>query len=138
MQTTAQETTITRKTLELCQALVEEPQMQSIRQRIDAFMADEAARNQYDTVVSKGQSLQEKQKNSLALSQEEISDFEKGRDALLGNPVARAFLDAQQELQEVRDSIQKYVSRTIELGRVPSEEDMESCCDSGCGCGHSH
>lgn len=138
MDTTAQESAITKKTLELCQALVEEPQMQSIRKRIDAFMADEDARNQYDTLVSKGQALQEKQRNSQPLSGEEVSEFEQGRDTLLGNPVARGFLDAQEELQQVRDSIQKYVNRTLELGRVPTGEDMSSCCDHGCGCGHSH
>jgi cell fate (sporulation/competence/biofilm development) regulator YlbF (YheA/YmcA/DUF963 family) len=138
MQTTAQESMVTKKTRELCQALVDEPQMQSIRQRIDAFMQDDQARGQYDNIVSRGQALQEKQRNSLPLSGEEISEFEQGRDALLGNPVARGFLDAQEELQQVKESIQKYVTRTLELGRVPSEEDMESCCDHGCGCGHSH
>ncbi len=126
------------KARELCQTLVDEPQMQSIRKRIDTFMQDEDAKSQYDTIVSKGQALQEKQRNSLPLSGEEISDFETGRDALLGNPVARGFMDAQEELQEVRESIQKLITRTLELGRVPTEEDMESCCDHGCGCGHSH
>jgi cell fate (sporulation/competence/biofilm development) regulator YlbF (YheA/YmcA/DUF963 family) len=138
METTAVETTLIKKTRELCQALVDEPQMQSIRQRIDAFMADDKARTQYDELVSKGQELQEKQRNSLPLAGDEISNFEAGRDALLADPVARGFLDAQEELQEVRNSIQKYISRTIELGRVPTEEDMESCCEGGCGCGSGH
>ena len=54
------------------------------------------------------------------------------------NPVARDFVDAQQELQEVRESIHKYVNKTLELGRLPAEDDLsESCCSSGgCGCGH--
>jgi cell fate (sporulation/competence/biofilm development) regulator YlbF (YheA/YmcA/DUF963 family) len=138
METTVQETVVMMKARELCQTLVDEPQMQSIRKRIDTFMQDEDAKSQYDTIVSKGQALQEKQRNSLPLSGEEISDFETGRDALLGNPVARGFMDAQEELQEVRESIQKLITRTLELGRVPTEEDMESCCDHGCGCGHSH
>lgn len=138
MQTTAQESAIKQKTLDLCQALIEEPQMKSIRQRIDTFMQDEKSRSQYDTLVSKGQSLQEKERNATPLTSEEISAFEEERDALLKNPVARGFLDAQQEMHEVRETIQKYVTRTLELGRIPTEDDFGGCCDSGCGCGHGH
>jgi cell fate (sporulation/competence/biofilm development) regulator YlbF (YheA/YmcA/DUF963 family) len=138
MATTIEETTITRKTRELCQTLLDEPSMQALRQSIDTFMADEQTRAQYDGLIAKGQALQEKQQQSVTLSGEEISDFEQHRDSLLKNPVARGFLDAQQELHEVQESIHKYVSKTIELGRLPSDEELCSggCGDHGCGCGH--
>jgi cell fate (sporulation/competence/biofilm development) regulator YlbF (YheA/YmcA/DUF963 family) len=138
MALTIEETPITRKTRELCQAILDEPSIRSVRERIDTFMADEKARAQYDGLVAKGQALQQKQQSSVALTGEEISDFEQDRDSLLKNPVARGFLDAQQELQEVRESIHKYVNRTLELGRLPAEEELiESCCsEAGCGCGH--
>jgi cell fate (sporulation/competence/biofilm development) regulator YlbF (YheA/YmcA/DUF963 family) len=139
MAPTIEETPIARKTRELCETILDEPSVQAIRQRIDAFMADEATRSHYDTLVTKGQALQQKQQMSQPLSGEEISDFEQHRDSVLKNPVARAFLDAQQELHEVRESIQRYVNKTLELGRLPSEEDLtSSCCgDHGCGsCGH--
>jgi cell fate (sporulation/competence/biofilm development) regulator YlbF (YheA/YmcA/DUF963 family) len=138
MAPTIEETPITRKTRELCQAILDEPSIRSVRERIDTFMADEKARAQYDGLVAKGQALQQKQQNSVALTGEEISDFEQDRDSLLKNPVARGFLDAQQELQEVRESIHKFVNKTLELGRLPEEEELsESCCNhDGCGCGH--
>ncbi len=138
MASTIEETAITRKTRELCQTILDEPSVQAIRQRIDTFMADEKTRSQYDGLVTKGQALQEKQQKSQPLSGEEISDFEQHRDSLLKNPVAREFLDAQQELHQVQESIHKYVNKTIELGRLPSEEELSSgCCgDHSCGCGH--
>ena len=138
MPSTIEETAIARKTRELCQALLDEPTVQAVRQRIDHFMADEQTRAQYDGLVTKGEALQQKQQMSLPLTGEEISDFEQHRDSLLNNPVARAFLDAQQELHRVRESIQKYVNKTLELGRPPSEEELTSdCCGhDGCGCGH--
>ena len=138
MVSTIEETIITRKTRELCQTILDEPNMQALRQRIDTFMADEQTRMHYDGLIAKGQALQEKQQQSVTLSGEEISDFEQHRDSLLKNPVARGFLDAQQELHEVQESIHKYVSKTIELGRLPSEEELSSgCCgNDGCGCGH--
>ena len=138
MQTQINGSTLADKTRELCEAILADPQMGSIRQRIDTFMADGQARNQYETVMNKGQALQEKQQNSLPLSGEEISDFEKHRDVLLGNPVARGFLDAQEELHDIKHSIQKQVSKTLELGLLPSEDELEeSSCGHGCGC-HGH
>jgi cell fate (sporulation/competence/biofilm development) regulator YlbF (YheA/YmcA/DUF963 family) len=138
MASTIEETLIARKTRELCQAILEEPSMKAVRQRIDSFMSDEKTREQYDGLVAKGQTLQEKQQRSVALTGEEISDFELHRDTLLKNPVARGFIDAQQELHEVKESIHKLVNKTIELGRLPSEEELsEGCCNhDGCGCGH--
>ena len=138
MASTIEETTIGQKTRELCQAILDEPSVQALRKQIDTFMADEKARAQYDGLVAKGQTLQQKQQSSTPLTGEEISDFEEHRDSLLKNPIARGFIDAQQELHEVRESIQKYVGKTIELGRLPSEEDLsEGCCGhDGCGCGH--
>jgi cell fate (sporulation/competence/biofilm development) regulator YlbF (YheA/YmcA/DUF963 family) len=124
-----------RKTRELCQTILEQPDVRSIRQRIDAFMADESSRGQYEGVVAKGQALQEKQQQALPLSSDEINVFEEERDALLRNPVAKGFLEAQEELHEMQRSIQHYVNRTLELGRVPTDADMNSC-GHGCSCGH--
>jgi cell fate (sporulation/competence/biofilm development) regulator YlbF (YheA/YmcA/DUF963 family) len=136
MVLTTEDTPIIRKTRELCQMLLDEPGMEALRQRIDDFMADEQTRALYDGLITKGQALQEKQQQSLPLTGEEISDFEQQRDSLLKNPVARGFIDAQQELHQVRESIQRYVSKTIELGRLPSEEELDSGCrgDHSCGC----
>lgn len=135
-------TPVLQKTKELCQLILDQPSMKSIRQRIDAFMQDEATKTQYQNLVEKGQALQEKQQQAIQLTNEEIAEFERDREALLNNPVARGFLDAQEEIHEVKHEVHQYVNKTLELGRVPSEEDMNqgSSCDGhgGCGCGHSH
>ena len=135
MTTQTADSIIVQKTRELCQTIVEQPEFQSIRQRIDTFMADDVAKVQYQTVVEKGDMLQHKQQMGLPMSAEEISDFEKNRDALINNPVARDFLDAQQAMQKVQESVGQYVAKTFELGRPPSEDDFHGC-GSGCGCSH--
>jgi hypothetical protein len=87
--------------------------------------------------MTKGQMLNDKQQRALPLSGEEISDFEKHREELLNNPVARGFLDAQEALHDIQESVQKYVAKTLELGRVPTEEDLGGgSCGHGCGCHH--
>jgi cell fate (sporulation/competence/biofilm development) regulator YlbF (YheA/YmcA/DUF963 family) len=129
---------IEEKTRELCRTIIEQPEMISIRKRIDTFLADAKARSQYETVMSKGQALQEKQAQSQPLEGAEIADFEQHRDALLKNSVTRGFLDAQEELHEIQHSIHKHIAKTLELGRVPTEADFndDSCGHDGCGCHH--
>ncbi len=108
--------------------------MQSIRQRIDAFMGDSGTRSEYEALVNKGQALQQKQQSSVQLTGEEIADFEQHRDRLLQNPVARGFLDAQEELHQVQQSVHHYVNKTLELGRLPTEDEVNGGCGGGCSC----
>ena len=137
MQSTTEETSVIQKTRELCQAILDESDYKDLRRRMDAFLADDKAKAQYDLVMSKGQALQQKQQMALALDATEIGDFERQREQLLGNPVARGFLDAQDELHKLQHTVGEYVSLTLELGRVPNPEDFESGdCGSGCGCKH--
>jgi cell fate (sporulation/competence/biofilm development) regulator YlbF (YheA/YmcA/DUF963 family) len=137
MQTTLEETAINQKTRELCQAILEDPAMQSIRQRVEAFNADDQSRALLDGLMAKGQALSEKQRMALAVSDEEADDFEKHRAAVFANPVTRAFLDAQEEMHQVQESVQKYISKTLELGRMPGPDDLsEGSCGHGCGCHH--
>jgi len=130
-------TKIEEKTQELCQAIIAQPEMIAIRSRIDTFMANDGARGQYEALMSKGQALHDKQHSGQPLQPAEISEFEKGREALLKNPVTTAFLDAQEELQAIQSSIQKRISKTLELGRLPAAADLEEgSCGHGCGCHH--
>jgi cell fate (sporulation/competence/biofilm development) regulator YlbF (YheA/YmcA/DUF963 family) len=131
-------TNIEEKTQELCEAIIAQPEMIAIRKRIDTFLADTSARSQYDSLMHKGQALQEKQHHGQPLADAEVSEFEKQREALLANPVAAGFLDAQEEMHHIQKSIQKRVSKTLELGRLPLAADLEEgSCGEGCGC-HGH
>lgn len=137
MQTQTEETVVVQKTKELCQAILDQPEFKSMRQRIDTFMSDDKVRGQYESLMMKGQTLQQKQQSGMPLDGAEIDDFEKLREAFLNNTVARGFLDAQEEMHKMQQSVTKYVSKTLELGRVPEESEMESGgCGSGCGCHH--
>ena len=129
-------TKIETKTNELCQAILDELSANGSRKRIDTFLADTTARSAYETLMSKGQVLQEKQHHGQPLDPTEIAAFESERDALLKNPVATGFLDAQEEMQELQSTVKKKVAKTIELGRIPAAEELSEggSCGSGCGC----
>jgi cell fate (sporulation/competence/biofilm development) regulator YlbF (YheA/YmcA/DUF963 family) len=137
MPTTLEDSVIIVKTRELCETILVQPEFQNIRRQIDTFLADEAAKSQYQQVVEKGEQLQHKQQMAVPLSNEEVAEFENQREQLVNNPVARAFLDAQQEMHRLQESVNQYVAKTFELGRVPAAEDFDSgSCGSGCGCAH--
>ena len=137
MTTQANGNAVLEKTRELCESIVAEPNLISIRERIATFMADDKSRAQYESLMTKGQALQEKQQRSLPLAGEEVSEFERQREALLANPVATGFLDAQQELHDLQESIHKHISKTLEMGSVPAPEDMDDgACGHGCDCHH--
>ena len=129
-------TTIETKTNELCEAILKEIHSGGIRTRIDTFMSDATARGAYEALMSRGQALQEKQHHGQPLDPTEIAAFEKDRDALLKNPVASGFLDAQEEMNELQTSVKKKVAKSIELGRIPTMEELSEggSCGSGCGC----
>jgi cell fate (sporulation/competence/biofilm development) regulator YlbF (YheA/YmcA/DUF963 family) len=134
--TTAQDSAVTAKTRELCEAILQDPGYMGMKNRIETFLADDSAKELYRNLVEKGEHLNHKQQQGVQLSKEEISDYEKQRDALTANPVAAGFIEAQQELSKVQETVNQYVSKTLELGRVPADEEMEGSCGHGCGCHH--
>lgn len=139
MSILADDSAVMQKTKELCAVIAEDAEYQSLLERVERFLDDDAARLQYQSVHERGEQLQQKQGAGLELSEGEIGEFESAREALLENTVAKEFLDAQQDLQSVQVAIGKYVGMTLELGRVPGPDDMQSdgcCSEGGCGCSH--
>ncbi len=127
---------IVLKTVELCRLILDQPEFQKIQRDVDAFMNNSEAQEQYTRLNEKGEYLQMKQSQGLQISSEEIVEFEKIRETLLKNPVARGFIDAQEGMHKIQESVNRYISKTFELGRVPEAEDLAGGCGSGCGCHH--
>ncbi len=137
MQTAVEPSAVDAKILDLCQSVLDRPDFADLRRRIDAFMVDEKVKYEYQMLNDTGALLQQKQQQGMPITEEEVGRFESLRESFLGNPVATEFLDAQQEVSKLQDSILKHIQKTFELGRVPTLEDMNdgSCCSShGCGC----
>jgi cell fate (sporulation/competence/biofilm development) regulator YlbF (YheA/YmcA/DUF963 family) len=130
-----EEDPVLAKTRELCQFILEHPPMAEARKQIDAFMQDDQARQEYQSLVSKHQALQQKQQMAMELSDEEVADFEAQREKVVANPTARGFLDAQESMNAIRHSVTKVVSMALENGKVPTDEDLQAAsCGHGCNC----
>jgi cell fate (sporulation/competence/biofilm development) regulator YlbF (YheA/YmcA/DUF963 family) len=128
---------VLQKTRELCQAILDQPTFSAAWQNVATFVDNEQARAQYHQVINQGEELHRKQHDGQTLSPAEVAAFEDSRGQLLQNPVARAFLDAQEHMRQVHQTVNDYVAKTLELGRLPAAEDFETeSCGEGCGCHH--
>ena len=139
------DTAVIAKTKELCETLLEQDSFKQMKTNIDSFLSNDEAQRQYYDVTQLQRELSEKQRMGQALSEQEIAGFEAKRDELLANDVANNFVSAQQNFAEMQDSINQYLQKTIELGRLPTEEELQpdagGCCGGGgggngggCGC----
>lgn len=122
-------------TLELCQRITEHPEFQDVQSRVGEFMEDASAQEIFQNLTEKRRELQQKHAAGMEISEAENSEFEALRDQFVANNRATRFMEAQQMVHEVQDAALKSISKTYELGRVPTAEEMDSCCnDEGCGC----
>ncbi len=129
-----QENVVGLKTRELCDALVVSPEFASIRGRIDRFAGDAEARMQFELVNRKGAALEQKQQEGEEITETEVAEFERLREGLISNEVAREFLEAREEMIALQEGLQQWVAKTFELGRTPTQDDMGGSCGPTCGC----
>jgi cell fate (sporulation/competence/biofilm development) regulator YlbF (YheA/YmcA/DUF963 family) len=135
MALTAEDSIIVQKTRELCQTILDHPDFQSVRKNIDTFMTNEDAKQAYQSLVERSEELNHKQHQGVKLTDQEVNDYQSQRERVVNNPVAANFIRAQQEVHGIQESVNKYLSKTLELGRVPTEEDLDGGgCGEGCGC----
>jgi len=134
MQNSSNESVIIEKTLALCEAIVCDPEFQATRRHVETFKDDKNARGLYEKLNKLGESLHQKQHQGITLEASEIEAFNKGREDFLANPVAKNFIEAQEKMHHIQETISRFVIKTFELGRLPEPADFKSDC---CG-GHHH
>ncbi|MGJ8633240.1 MAG: YlbF family regulator [Luteolibacter sp.] len=134
MSMLAERTSIISKTKELCEQIAADEKFLKLQKDVESFLADDAAKLQYQDVHKKGEELHQKQHAGVELGASEIRDFESARDSLFENKVAADFMDAQRTLETMQAEIGKYVGMTMELGRVPTDDEIEEANNKGGGC----
>ena len=122
------------KTRDLCETIANDSDYRDLLQKVEKFLGDDEARLSYQSVHESGQALNQKQQSGLQLSDSEIAEFEGARTELLNNPIASYFMQAQQSLEALQSSVSRMVGMTLELGRVPTPEDIAQASGGGC-CG---
>ncbi|MEO1857767.1 MAG: YlbF family regulator [Rubritalea sp.] len=134
MSLIADDSALMATTKSLCETLVSQQEFKDLHGNVESFLSNDEARLQYQSVHESGEALNNKQRSGVELSEAEISEFEQAREQLMQNDTVTNFMDAQRELQTVQQAISKYVGLTLELGRVPTEEDFAAAQGGGGGC----
>ena len=135
MSNSSDETPILNKIRELCGVIAAQPDFAEIGRKIESFMNDPAARELYEKVLEHQERLASIQENGTDISDRDFALFEVERDKLVANPIARGFLEAQHSMREIRETVNKYVAKTFEVGRIPEVDDFDECGESCDSCG---
>ncbi len=125
------------KIQELCEAIVADEEVQNAREQAEVFLADEDAVSLYRQMVGLGRALHKKQHQGEEPTAAEEREFNELQDRCDAHPAIVAFVEAQQILQGIAESVNGYVTKTLEKGHVPSEEEVwgkSGGCGEGCGC----
>ncbi len=130
-----EDTPVVRKTKELCQTILDQPSYQAIKKTIHAFLADPAMSTHYQRLCDRQDALHHKHEHGEEISEQELADFDKDEADFLAQPLAQQFIEAQQQMHRVEQTVSSYLRKTFELGRLPGEEDISSGgCGPSCGC----
>jgi cell fate (sporulation/competence/biofilm development) regulator YlbF (YheA/YmcA/DUF963 family) len=127
------------KIRELCEALLEDEEVQAARDRIEIFLNNADATRGYAQLATMSEGLQQKRMGGEDITEDEGQAFESLRDRVVADPAVREFMEARGALEEIQGLVMAYVGRTLELGRVPTERDLMpqgggGSCGTGCGC----
>jgi len=137
MSLLADDSAVMAKTKELCETISTDATFTGLMSKVEAFLSNDEARTQYQSVGEQGEALHQKQHAGVELDPQEITDFEQARANLMENPIANSFLQARQELEGLHQTISKYIGMTLELGRTPTPEDFAAAEDGCCGGGEA-
>lgn len=124
----------------LCATIAADPDIRSARNAAETFLADEQSVSLYREVMTLGRSLEQRHRSGAELEPAEVSRFQSLQDQADKNEGIQNFMAAQDTLQSVASTLNTYISKTLEKGRVPAAEEIASsgCCGGGggggCGC----
>lgn len=132
----AETVTLEDKALELCRFVLDQPEFQTSWSRIEAFLADPSAQSVYREWQEASRELAMREREGLPLTDHDLIAVETRKDAVLGNDVAVGFAESEETLNEIFGTVTRLLQKTLQLGRVPTQEDLsaDGCCGGGCGC----
>lgn len=137
MQTLTAEITIEEKIQDLCESILADEEYCKNVVCIETLLDDASSKEVYVKFAQKGEEMHQKQHSGAEVTDADLDEYETFRKAADENLKVKNFMRAQNELNSLHQKVSKYVSKTIENGKVPTEKEMnakDGCCGGGCGC----
>lgn len=119
----------------LCHAIATDPGVLAAREQAEAFLADDQAVGLYRDMMNLARLLEDRHRAGEDIADDEVRVLDDLQEKADANELIRTFQTVQDTLQNVASTVNAYVTKTLEKGRVPAPEEMVSgSCGTGCGC----
>lgn len=129
---------ITAQIEALCAAIAADPEIQSARNAAETFLADEQAVSLYREVMNLGRTLEQRHRSGAELEPSDVARFQSLQDQADQHDGIQSFMAAQDALQSIANTVNGFITKTLEKGRVPALDEVMGgggCCGGGgCGC----
>ncbi len=129
---------ITAQIEALCAAIAADPEIQSARNAAETFLADEQAVSLYREVMNLGRTLEQRHRSGAELEPSDVARFQSLQDQADHHDGIQSFMAAQDALQSIANTVNGFITKTLEKGRVPALDEVMGgggCCGGGgCGC----
>lgn len=134
--------TVTEKTRELVDAIINQPNYSAQNEAIEAFLSDKSAKEKYRSFMEKRQDLHYKEQQGVEIDSNDKEEIATMQSDLMADSKISSFLQAQESLNATHQAVVGYVGKAMELGRHPSADELAGggCCggsggdEGGCGC----
>lgn len=120
----------------LCETIANDPEIRAAREQAEQFLADEQAVALYRDLMTLGSDLQSRHRSGQEVADADIEKFESLRSRADQHDGIQSFQKAQDTLQNIANMVNGFVTKTLEKGRVPTQEEVSGSggCGAGCGC----
>ena len=123
---------------DFCSFLNKIPQIDKLNQELDNFLTNEKNNELHEEALKWEEVIEQKQLDGQEILEEDLNAFKDIHSKLNAQNGAEEFFSAQENLLSFMDEITSYITISLQLGRVPNEDELESLKDESCGCGHHH
>jgi cell fate (sporulation/competence/biofilm development) regulator YlbF (YheA/YmcA/DUF963 family) len=124
---------------DLCQTIIQDSKIKADRAKLEAFQNNPRAKEIYQEYSNLLVELDDKKEAGKTITAAEESRIVAIEDKLDSDPVAAAFMEANNDLHELGEYIQVALSKAINQGRLAKSEDFTNendCCHEGNCCNH--
>lgn len=119
------------KARELCGFILESPEYEVLQGRFETFEKDTTAQKIHHAWRERDYELQRQHREGNMPTKDQIAELEKLRTAALENEVVVDYVESEQALSKMFQTVMKVVQKSLETGRVPTDEELSECCGSG-------
>jgi cell fate (sporulation/competence/biofilm development) regulator YlbF (YheA/YmcA/DUF963 family) len=125
---------IIEKAQELGKELFESKELSTMREAEKMMMENDEARNSIAQFDEKQRAYQVIQAQGMQLTEGQTKELEDLEMKMLNNPYVYNFFKAQQEFQNILESINNIIGAAIGITDNGSDEASCGCDDRACGC----